>query len=204
MSEEKFFRSPIEISIINSGGFSSIGRRVRVSVKINYIKDNKWYSKETIIKCFETGDKHSAKQIFNSLVSDLDQQLLIFNYKKEIGLLENVFYHINDQGKQFEIEQIVNNLKHKIIITEPKPIIIRFDEKSGGKYFIAYSVQQAKNIYLHVLCERFKIGWYDDANDYETFRKSTEEQCCDLAYPLLSRRTDYEYEDFEVINPIEL
>lgn len=202
--ETEYKKSPLEISLSNLGGFSSIGRRVRVNLRLHYQKESIWYHKDVKSKCFETGDKESAKQIYFSILNELDEHLLPFNYKREAKLLDMVFYYINDGEKQYEVERVIENLKHKIIITKPDPVIIKFSEKQGDRFFIANSTIQAKLAYFKILKERLQIGWYDDSPDLIAIKTAIEESDFFAAYPLLSKRIDHEYEDFEVIIPTKI
>lgn len=85
------------------------------------------------------------------------------------------------------------------------PYLLIFKEKHGERYYLVQNESEPRKIYLHVLTERFKSGWYDWMKHepgpmkirYNMIKKAVEEQLVDKAGTLIRSQADGEYEGYE-------
>lgn len=71
-------------------------------------------------------------------------------------------------------------------------------EKHGDRYIQVNSESGEYNMFLSILKERFKQGWYEGVNQ-ELMEKTIKNYCSLDAKNLLRQRKGYEYEGYEIV-----
>lgn len=163
----------IELNIYLSNGFSQFGYKINITLKHRNFEENgqkMWRILESKI-CSRGAEKKEVSDTYHKYISLADKELP--SYAKidseevpRVTLSKNYIFDI--QYKE-ELIRWFLTLPDYPCTQNYLPKILKLEEKHGDRYYLLTNPQEASEIYLQVLTERYEDKWYDWMDNYKPY-----------------------------------